>query len=130
MDAELQAILREVGERGEVTQELKERLRKRLGVRYDHAERAVSSGAVKKYRFLPSGRTVWIVVGKEKEYYVLPEIYCQCDDFYINVVVNKKFGACYHLLAQALAEILVKYEEFTPSDNDFIRLNSEWMKRA
>jgi predicted nucleic acid-binding Zn finger protein len=86
--------------------------------------------AVKKYIFKPSGRIVWIVVGREQEYFLIPEFYCQCDDFYINVVIRRKTTACYHILAQAIAERLGKFENFVASDSDFIRLNSEWKKQS
>lgn len=90
------------------------------------AAEAVESGAVKKYVFRPSMRTIWIVVGKEREYQVIPRLYCQCDDFYINVVVKKKTRACYHLIAQILAEEIGKFESYELLDSDFIRLNKEW----
>ncbi|RWX72733.1 MAG: hypothetical protein Metus_1592 [Candidatus Methanosuratincola subterraneus] len=87
---------------------------------------AVENYAVKRYRFKPSMRTVWIVVGKEREYHVIPGLYCQCDDFYINVVIKKKARACYHMIAQALAEERGIFESYELLDSDFIRLNKEW----
>lgn len=91
---------------------------------------AVESGAVKKYIFRPSLRTVWIVVGKEREYRVIPHFYCQCDDFYINVVIRRKTTACYHLMAQELAEKRQKYETYEVTDVDFLRLNKEWKRQT
>jgi predicted nucleic acid-binding Zn finger protein len=130
MGADLHGVLSEI-ERGRgVPEELRERLRKVYGVKFTKAEEAVSSMAVKKYTFKPSGRTVWIVVGREKEYFVIPDLYCQCDDFYINVVIRRKAKLCYHILAQAIAERLGSFEEYEASDSDFIRLNSEWKKQS
>lgn len=86
----------------------------------------VESKSVKKYLFMPSMRTVWIVVGKEREYLVIPRLYCQCDDFYINVVIRRKSMACYHLIAQCLAEEVGSFERYELKDSDFIRLSKEW----
>lgn len=90
------------------------------------AMEAVENYAVKRYIFKPSTRTIWIVVGKEREYQVIPKLYCQCDDFYINVVIKKKTRACYHLIAQAIAEERGIFESYELLDSDFIRLNKEW----
>jgi predicted nucleic acid-binding Zn finger protein len=69
-------------------------------------------------------------VGREKEYFMIPRFYCQCDDFYIRVVIKKETDLCYHLLAQSIAETLGKFETFEVSDNDFIRLNNEWKRQS
>lgn len=90
------------------------------------ATEAVENYAVKRYVFKPSMRTVWIVVGKEREYQVIPGLFCQCDDFYINVVIKKKTRACYHLMAQAIADERGIFESYELLDSDFIRLNKEW----
>ncbi|MEN3035897.1 MAG: hypothetical protein ABC588_00845 [Candidatus Methanosuratincola petrocarbonis] len=90
------------------------------------AMEAVEKYAVKRYVFKPSMRTIWIVVGKEREYQVIPRIFCQCDDFYINVVIKRKTRACYHMLAQAIAEERGIFESYELLDSDFIRLNKEW----
>ncbi|MGB9880258.1 MAG: hypothetical protein ACPLRM_05805 [Anaerolineae bacterium] len=87
---------------------------------------AVKNYAVKRYMFKPSLRTIWIVVGKEREYQVIPGLFCQCDDFYINVVIKKKTRACYHMIAQAIAEERGIFENYELLDSDFIRLNKEW----
>jgi len=130
MGADLHGILSEVGREGGIPEGLKEKLRKIYGAKFTKAEEAVSSMAVKKYTFKPSGRIMWIVVGREKEYFLIPQFYCQCDDFYINVVIRRKASLCYHILAQAIAERLGSFEKFEVPDSDFIRLNSEWKKQS
>ena len=90
------------------------------------AVEVVENYAVKRYVFKPSMRTIWIVVGKEREYQVIPKLFCQCDDFYINVVIKRKTRACYHLIAQAIAEERGIFESYELLDSDFIRLNMEW----
>lgn len=130
MGADLHNLLSEIGRERGIPEESKEILRKTYGAKFRKAEEAVSSMAVKKYIFKPSGRIVWIVVGREKEYFLIPEFYCQCDDFYINVVIRRKVNLCYHILAQAIAEQLGRFEKFEAPDSDFIRLNSEWKKQS
>ncbi|MCS7097558.1 MAG: hypothetical protein NZ922_01050 [Candidatus Methanomethyliaceae archaeon] len=107
---------------------IKKRLEEHYGAKYIKAMEALESFSVKKYVFLPSNRVVWIVVGKKREYFVIPRIYCQCNEFYINVVIKRKSDLCYHILAQAIAERIGKYETYKVSDSDFIRLNTEWKR--
>ncbi len=94
------------------------------------AIKAVESLSVKKYIFKPSNRIVWIVVGKEREYFVIPNMYCQCNEFYINVVVRRKSKTCYHVLAQSIAEKIGKYEVYEVADGDYTRLINEWKKES
>jgi predicted nucleic acid-binding Zn finger protein len=83
---------------------------------------------VKRYVFEPSGRVVWVVVGRESEYQVLPESgYCDCSDFYFRVV-DGEAGLCYHLMAQRLAEALVEYEEIREEDEFYEPLMEEWRR--
>jgi len=130
MVREFVSILDEIEKKGVVSEDLHTLLMDEYGLKYSNAEELVSSKAVKKYIFTPSLKTVWIVVGREKEYFVMPGFYCQCDDFYINVVIRKRSKLCYHLFAQALAERLGNFEVYEVPDSDFIRLNNEWKKQS
>jgi predicted nucleic acid-binding Zn finger protein len=129
MGLDLNEALFEIGHEKEIRVDLREKLRQAYGSKFEKGEEAARSKAVKKYIFMPSEKIVWIVVGKEKEYFVIPRLYCQCDDFYINVVIKKRAELCYHLLAQALADQLGDFETFILPDSDFIRLNNEWKKQ-
>lgn len=81
---------------------------------------------VKKYVFKPSGKTMWIVVGKEREYIIYPAVgYCSCDDFFFAVMDGKAL-ACQHLIAQRLAEVLCDYETVEAEDQLFNSLMEEW----
>lgn len=97
------------------------------GLGFKKAMEAVKEGRVKKYRFSKSGRVYWLVVGKEREYWVIPNKYCSCSGFFINVVTQCKAKSCYHLLAQEIAEREGKYEEFEVDDVEGERLLEEWM---
>ncbi|MEM3736817.1 MAG: SWIM zinc finger family protein [Candidatus Bathyarchaeia archaeon] len=97
-----------------------------FGKRLVNALKAVDELAVKKYVFEPSGRLVWVVVGKERDYQVIPAAnYCSCDDFYFHVIEGTT-PICYHILAQKLAELLDRFEIIVDSDDIYDVLVGEW----
>jgi len=98
------------------------------GERFQKASKAVSEGRVKKYVFKQSGRAYWIVVGRRRDYLVLPGRFCTCDDFFINVVARSKVKSCYHLLAQEMAERQGRYEVYEVDDDEGERLLDEWLE--
>jgi len=101
---------------------------KKFGARVVKGFEAALERCVKKYRFIPSGREVWIVVGKEREYLVYPLTYCPCEDFYLNVVIRGKVEGCYHLYAQIFAEALKKYDEIVADDGSYFKFIKEWRR--
>ncbi|MFX1510033.1 MAG: hypothetical protein ACFFBR_06980 [Promethearchaeota archaeon] len=101
-------------------------LTQQCGDRFWKALQAVAQDLVKKYVFEPSGREAWVVVGKSRDYRVLSQLYCDCEDFYINVIVKRKVDVCYHILAQALAEALELYSEIRVDDMRYEILREEW----
>jgi len=85
------------------------------------------SGRVKRYVFKPSGRVRWIVVGRERDYILIPEApYCSCDDFYFRVIHGRK-PRCYHLEAVEIAVRESLYEEIEEEDSWHDRLMREWL---
>jgi predicted nucleic acid-binding Zn finger protein len=85
-------------------------------------------GQGKKYTFKPSGKIVWIVVGRERDYLIMPEAeFCTCDDFYFRVL-DKKVHMCYHLLTQKIAQNLSWFETIDADDESFNMLMNEWKK--
>jgi predicted nucleic acid-binding Zn finger protein len=99
-----------------------------FGQRFTKAFEALKENRVKKYVFKPSGRVVWIVVGKERDYLIMPEAeFCMCDDFYFRVM-DKKVHLCYHLIAQKLAKNLNWYEGIEEHDELYDSLMNEWKK--
>jgi len=122
----LEELLFKIREIGYITDQQRQTLSKMYGDRLKRALKAVEEGRVKKYVFKPSGRVVWIIVGTERDYQIIPSInYCICDDFYFHVI-NHEVGLCYHLLAQMLAKALGKFELFTVNDRMYEPLMSEW----
>jgi len=99
-----------------------------FGQRFTRAFEALKENRVKKYVFKPSGKTVWIVVGRERDYLIMAEAeFCTCDDFYFRVL-DRKVHLCYHLIAQKLAKNLDWYELVEEHDELYDSLMSEWRK--
>lgn len=124
----LEGVCDELHTSRELTRAQWERLRTALGERFDKAWQAVEGHRVKRYVFEPSGRTAWIVVGRESEYQVLPASgYCDCNDFYFRVV-DGEAGLCYHLTAQRLADALGAYDRVREDDEFYEGLMAEWRR--
>lgn len=99
-----------------------------FGPRFTKAWKAVEDKRVKKYVFKPSNRIVWIVVGKGRDYLIMPAAdFCTCDDFYFRVM-DRQIHLCYHLIAQKLAETLEGYELYEEEDELYDTLMKEWKK--
>jgi predicted nucleic acid-binding Zn finger protein len=99
-----------------------------FGQRFTRAFETLKENRVKKYVFKPSGRIVWIVVGRERDYLIMPEAdFCTCDDFYFRVL-DRQVHMCYHLIAQKLAKNLDWYEAIEERDELHDSLMNEWKK--
>ncbi len=68
----LKDICKEIQTEGQMTGVHLTRLSSTFGSRFPKAWETVKERRIKKYVFKPSGRVVWIVVGKEREYLVMP----------------------------------------------------------
>lgn len=99
-----------------------------FGQRFTKAFQALKENRVKKYIFKPGGRIVWIVVGRERDYLMMPEVdFCTCDDFYFRVL-DRQVHMCYHLIAQKLAKNLDWYDTIEEHDELYDSLMNEWKK--
>ncbi len=99
-----------------------------FGQRFTKALDTLKSNRVKKYIFKPGSKTVWVVIGREREYLVIPEAdFCTCDDFYYRVL-DKKIHFCYHLIAQKIGQNLGWYESIEESSELYNSLMNEWKK--
>jgi predicted nucleic acid-binding Zn finger protein len=99
-----------------------------FGQRFTKALDTLKENRVKKYVFKPSGRTVWIVIGRERDYLIMPDAeFCMCDDFYFRVL-DKKIHLCYHLIAQKIARTLDWYQTIKENDKLYDTLMNEWKK--
>jgi predicted nucleic acid-binding Zn finger protein len=119
-------IKKEIDNSSKLEDEYVNKLSKTFGKRFVKALKTVREKGVKKYIFFPSTRTVWIVIGRERDYQVIPEVdFCTCDDFYFRVI-NQEISLCYHLVAQKLSIIMDEYEEINENDEIFESLMKEW----
>ena len=124
----LENICEEAKTKGEVTGKHLIQLSEALGSRFVKAWDALKEERVKKYVFSPSGRIVWIVVGREREYLILSAAgFCSCDDFYFRVM-DREANLCYHLIAQKIADALGGYDKVEGDDSLYDVLMKEWNK--
>jgi predicted nucleic acid-binding Zn finger protein len=126
MKSNLEAVLNSIKKQQALSGSSLVTLNKLCGTRFWKAIQAVANDLVKKYVFEPSGREAWVVVGKTRDYRVLSEIYCDCEDFYINVIVKRNADLCYHILAQILADALNSYSKIRVDDMRYDNLRAEW----
>ena len=124
----LEQICTEAKTEGNLTQEHLNQLEEALGSRFTKALEAVKEERVKRYVFSPSNRTVWVVVGREREYQIMPEAgFCSCDDFYFRVM-DREANICYHLIAQKIADATKEYDPIEEEDRLYECLMKEWKK--
>jgi predicted nucleic acid-binding Zn finger protein len=121
-------ICREAKKEGKLSGKNLTQLHDLLGQRFTKALEALSENRVKKYVFKPSGRIVWIVVGRERDYLIIAEAeFCTCDDFYFRVL-DKKVHLCYHLIAKKIARNLTWFDNIEETDDLYESLMNEWKK--
>jgi predicted nucleic acid-binding Zn finger protein len=124
----LEKVCEEAKTRGELTDNQLTQLSEAFGSRFTKAWDTLNEKRVKKYVFTPSGRVVWIVVGREREYQIMPAAgFCSCDDFYFRVM-DREAQICYHLIAQKLADALEEYDKIEEEDRLYDCLLEEWKK--
>jgi predicted nucleic acid-binding Zn finger protein len=122
----LREICHEAEEKGQLTENHLAKLRTVFGQRFSNAWEAIEDSRIKRYVFKPSDRVVWIVVGRKRDYLILPAAgFCSCDDFYYSVMEGKAF-LCYHLIAQKVAEALGRYDQIEEDDDIYEVLMREW----
>ncbi|MFW9825176.1 MAG: hypothetical protein ACFFE4_19700 [Candidatus Thorarchaeota archaeon] len=80
---------------------------------------------ITKYTYKPSNRIVWSAMGANQEHLIYPRLFCSCQDFYKNVVVNRNRDLCKHLVAQVISEALNDFKETTLPDEKFKEFVSE-----
>ncbi len=111
---------------GTLSDELKSSLVKIFDKRFVEAMKLVDQGRVRQVNFNPSGRTVWVVKGRRKDYQVVPQsMFCTCDDYYFRVMGRKK-QLCYHLIAQHLAEALAIQGRTSLVDSEYAGFTEKW----
>jgi len=122
----LKRLVSELEKKGELTGDLKSKFYRAYGERLSKALKAVEEKRVKKYVVIPGVIEEWIVVGKTRDYLVIGDFYCSCNDFYVDVAVRGLVDACYHLLAKEIARVLKRYEVIKVEENEYENLIREW----
>ncbi len=56
---------------------------------------------------------IWIVIGKDSDYIVIPNTYCSCPHFQIKIVYRLADEPCYHLVAVELSKKEDRYYDLT-----------------
>lgn len=124
----LNSICKEAKAEGKLSGKNLTKLSEIFGQRFTKAFEALKEDKVKKYIFKPSGRIVWIVVGRGRDYLIMPEAeFCTCDDFYFRVL-DREVHLCYHLIAQKIARNLAWYKTIEEGDELYETLMNEWKK--
>jgi len=105
------------------------RLEEQFGDRFKNALELVEKRKVHKYKFKPSGRTIWTVKGRKGVYQVIPETnFCNCDDYYFRVMDGKR-ALCYHIIAQKISSVLGRYETSDLRDAQYSKITQQWRTR-
>ncbi len=124
----LENVCEEAKANKKISDEQFTQLKEAFGSRFAKAWEAIQEERVKKYLFSPSNRTVWVVVGREREYQIMPAAgFCSCDDFYFRVM-DREANICYHLIAQKLADALGLYDKIEEEDRLYDFLMEDWKK--
>lgn len=87
---------------------------------------AVQNNSVYLFTFLPSGREFWCVSGREEDHLVFRQTYCDCLDFYMNIVIKGKEECCYHLLAVEIAKKMEKIHHITMNDEEYKKVRNKF----
>lgn len=89
---------------------------------YLKALRAVKRKRVVKFKFIPSELVLWGVYSERRErvYIVIPDLYCSCTGFLMNVIMKRRKEYCYHMVAQKIAEKTGVYGEEILSDEEYL----------
>jgi len=97
----------------------------RHGAQFSKAIDAAFGGCVKKHVFLPSGRAIYTVVGRNGDEFIDPEkLVCSCESYFYRVLGGKS-STCYHALSYEIAHEsnLVRETRFNDEEYDtFVRL--------
>lgn len=80
---------------------------------------AASGGCVKRHTFLPSGRSIFTVVGRNAEEFIDPKkSFCSCESYFYGVL-SAKTKSCYHILSYKIADESGLVEEVRFDDEEY-----------
>jgi predicted nucleic acid-binding Zn finger protein len=80
---------------------------------------AAFGGCVKRHVFLPSGRSIYTVVGSNADEFIDPEKpFCSCEPYFYGVL-GAKVKYCYHILSYKIADESGLVEEVRFDDEEY-----------
>ena len=85
----------------------------------ENAERVLETIKRGITKYYIEDRIIWTAMGENSEHIIYPKIYCSCQDFYLNVVIERKRDFCKHILAQIICDLLKNYKEKRISYDEF-----------
>jgi len=90
-------------------------LRRRIRERGEEGKGAGAAAAreMRAIRVSTSPVELWIVLGRESDYVVIPGTYCSCPHFTIRVVGQETEEPCYHLVAVEIARRSGRYHDLS-----------------
>ena len=125
----IQTACQDIASSGKLTDPQKAKLTEQFGERFKNALELVEKGKVRRFRFKPSGRTIWAVKGRKAVYQVIPDTnFCNCDDYYFRVMEGKK-ALCYHIIAQKISSALGRFEKSDLRDTHYGKITQQWRTR-
>lgn len=73
---------------------------------------------------------LWVYMGPQRDYVVIPGTYCSCMDFTIRVISQGVSPYCKHLLALEVARTRGKYREVRVSETEAVKVIGEALSRG
>ena len=126
----IEAVCQNIASSHTLTDAQRVRLEEQFGDRFKNALELVDNQKVHRYKFKPSGRTIWAVNGRKGVYQVIPETnFCNCDDYYFRVMDGKR-ALCYHIIAQKIAAAIGTYETSELRDVQYSKITQQWRTKA
>ena len=126
----IESVCQDIASSHKLTDSQRARLEEQFGDRFKNALELVEKRKVYRYKFKPSGRTIWTVEGRKGVYQVIPETnFCNCDDYYFRVM-DGKWALCYHIIAQRISSVLGRYETSDLRDAQYSKITQQWRART
>jgi predicted nucleic acid-binding Zn finger protein len=63
-------------------------------------------------------RAIWIYAGRQRDYVLVPGLFCSCKDFTLRTVISRTSNYCKHQLGLYVAISRKRYLELTISPNE------------
>jgi predicted nucleic acid-binding Zn finger protein len=125
----IESVCQHIASSHRLTQSQRATLKEQFGDRFNNALELVEKRKVHRYKFKPSGRTIWTVKGRKGVYQVIPETnFCNCDDYYFRVMDGKR-ALCYHIIAQKISSALRRYGTSDLRDAQYSKITQQWRTR-